>query len=582
MKANIPHSRRRSLLRASKNGSPKTALKSSFRVVGVGASAGGLDAFTHLLRPLPMNTGMAFVLIQHLDPGHKSMLTEILSRETRMPVHEVRDQMVVESNHVYVIPPNVQMNIRKGILHLSPRDASMESHRPIDYFFQSLAEDKGPLAVAVILSGADSDGAQALRAVKGEGGITFAQDPQQAKFNTMPAAAVRTGLVDFILPTDRIAQELSKIARQPVMPSVPHGVEAEAILHGDGELASIYTYLLRDRGIDFTHYKQTTIRRRIQRRMLVRRARTLKDYIAVLKTHPEEVGILYDDLLIHVTSFFRDPEVFSNLKKTVFTHLAENRSAKDLIRIWVPGCATGEEVYSLAMCLLEFFGNKAAQTPIQIFGTDISETALLKARAGIYNAASMRPVSPERRQRFFSPVTGGFQINKEIRQLCVFSKQNVTKDPPFSKLDLISCRNVLIYLGSVLQKRVLPIFNYALKPYGLLLLGKSESLGVYPELFETWNRKMKVYSKAVTPIQPHALFSTTDYPMEALTRYSPLATDGSKSPNIQKEADEYVLGKRSPAGVIVDGSMNIIQFRGTIGKYLELVPGTASFHLLSS
>jgi two-component system CheB/CheR fusion protein len=579
MKAKTSHSRRRPLLRASKDARSKLSTKPSFRVVGVGASAGGLDAFTQLLRPLPLDTGMAFVLVQHLDPGHKSMLAEILSRETRMPVHEVRNNMTLEPDHVYVIPPNAQMTVANGVLHLVSRGQSMDYHKPIDQFLNSLAEDKGPLAVAVILSGADADGAQALQAVKSEGGIVIAQDPSLAKFNTMPAAAVKTGLVDFILPAERIAQELIRIARHPTDFRTKHVLEIEALPRGERELATIYSFLTRDRGVDFTHYKQTTIRRRIQRRMLFKRARTLKDYIKILETHPAEVGTLYDDLLIHVTSFFRDPEVFVNLNKAIFPHITEHRSSKELIRIWVPGCATGEEAYSIAICLLEFLGHRASHTPIQIFGTDISDTVLQKARAGIYTAQSMSSVSADRRRRFFTPVTGGFQVNKEIRHLCVFSKQNVAKDPPFSRLDLISCRNVLIYLSPVLQKKVVPIFNYALKPTGLLLLGKSESLGIFPEYFDAWDRKMKVYSKAAVPIRPHALFSTTDYPVEALTRYSPLATDNTDAPNIQKEADQYVLWKRAPAGVIVDASMNIVQFRGAIGHYLELVPGSASFHL---
>ena len=549
------------------------------RVVGVGASAGGLEAFTQLLRPLPIDTGMAFVLIQHLDPSHKSMLAEILSRETRMPVQEVRDRMPVKPDRVYVIPPNVQMTIKSGVLHLVARDESDESHKPINHFLHSLAEDKGPQAIAVILSGADADGAEALHAIRGEGGIIIAQDPALSKFSTMPSAAVETGLVDFILPAERIAQELIRIARHPGDPVIRRALEEESVPHGDGELATIYAFLQRDRGIDFTHYKQTTLRRRIQRRMLIQKARTLKNYIKVLQANPVEVGALYDDLLIHVTSFFRDADAFANLKKKVFPYITEHRTSKDMIRIWVPGCATGEEAYSIAICLLEFLGDRAAQTPIQIFGTDISDTVLQKARAGIYTAQSLSHVSPERRRRFFTRVTGGFQVNKAIRHLCVFSKQNVFKDPPFSKLDLISCRNVLIYLGSVLQKKVLPIFNYALKPSGLVILGKSESLGVYPDLFEPWDRKLKVYSRAAAPIRPHALFSTTDYPAEALTRYSPLGPDAGNGPNIQKEADQYVLGKHAPAGVIIDGSMNIVQFRGAIGDFLELVPGTASFHL---
>ncbi len=580
MKTKKIHRNGRLLPRASQSARPIPSRTNTFYIVGIGASAGGLDAFTQSLRPLPMDTGMAFVLVQHLAPGHRSMLTDILGRETRMPVYEVKDNMAVKPNHVYVIPPNVQMSIERGILHLAARKKTLDNPMPIDHFLRSLAEDKGPQAIAVILSGADSDGSLALKTIKQRGGVTFAQDPAVAKFDTMPAAAVKTGLVDFVLPADQIARELVKIASHPQAHPPTRDSAGESVSDGNGELADIYSILTIDRGVDFTHYKQTTLKRRIQRRMLLHRSGTLKDYIELLKNNPTEAAALYDDLLIHVTSFFRDTQVFDSLKKKVFPHLNKNRSPNDMIRIWVPGCSTGEEVYSIAISLLEHLGKSAAQTPIQIFATDISETVLKKARAGIYTESSMATVSVERRRRFFLPLAGGqFEVNKSVRNLCVFSKQNVAKDPPFSKLDLISCRNVLIYLDSVLQKTVLPIFHFALKPSGLLLLGKSESLGVIPDLFEAWDRKAKIYSKTATPVKPHVFFSTTDYPIEASARILHENLDHGKSSNMLKEADRYVLEKFAPAGVVIDAAMNIVQFRGDIGQYMELVPGTASFHL---
>ncbi len=576
MKVKTPHRRRLLQQRAPR---PTNRKAESFRVVGVGASAGGLDAFTQLLRPLPMDTGMAFVLIQHLDPGHKSMLSDILSRETRMPVREAKDQMALEPNHVYVIPPNAQMTLRNNRLRLIPREESRDSHKLIDVFLRSLAADKGSQAVAVVLSGADQDGAQALRSIKQGGGTIIAQDPTVAKFPTMPAAAIKTGLVDVILPAERIAGELTRIAAAGGRPFTRHDHDEEILPHGDNDLTTIYSLLRQERGVDFIHYKQTTLKRRIQRRMLILRARTLKNYIEMLKTRPAELGILYDDLLIHVTNFFRDPEVFQNLKKKVFPHLMKNRSLEDPIRLWVPGCSTGEEVYSLAISLIEFLGTRGSRTPIQIFATDISDAILQKARAGIYSAHAMSHVSEQRRQRYFTPVDGAFQVNKTIRRMCVFSKQNVAKDPPFSRMDLISCRNVLIYLDSVLQKKVLSIFDYSLKPSGLLLLGKSESLGLFSDFFEIWDRHIKVFKKAAASIRPQALFSSTDYPAEALTRTSTPSLDGGNSFNTLKEADQYVLEKIAPAGVIIDESMNIVQFRGAIGQYLELVSGTASFNI---
>ena len=551
----------------------------SFRVVGIGASAGGLDAFTQLLRPLPIDTGMAFVLVQHLDPGHKSMLTEIVGRETRMPVSEVRDHMTLEPNHVYVIPPNTQMSLQKGILHLVPRAIVHGASLPIDFFLCSLAADKGPLAIAVILSGADADGSQALEAIKAEGGIAFAQDSESAKFNTMPNHAVATGLVDFILPPERIAQELGRIARSPANTSFLSSPEEEFLPVGSDDLSKIYSLVKHHRGVDFTHYKQTTLKRRIQRRMLVQNVRTLAQYLQVLKTRPEEMGALYGDLLIHVTSFFRDPEVFEYLKKKVFPRLMKNRAPRDVFRIWVPGCSTGEEVYSIAMCLLEFTGPSGSKTPIQIFATDISDSALQKARAGIYTEQAMVHVSAERRRRFFSAVSGGYQVNKAIRSACIFSKQNVAYDPPFSRLDLISCRNVLIYLGSVLQKKVMPIFHYALKSQGLLILGKSEALSVFSDLFDPLDRKMKVYTKSASSSRHHPVFHSTSSLVEEMGKIEPGAPSDGNNLNVEKEADQYVLGKRAPAGVIIDGMMNIVQFRGEIDQYLKLPPGTATLQL---
>ena len=579
MKLQAPHRRRRPLRSAPKHVRHPSLQNKSFPVVGIGASAGGLEAFTHLLRPLPVDTGMAFVLVQHLDPKHKSMLSEILGRETRMPVSEVKDQMVVMPNHVYVIPPNAQMSIRNGVLSLVPRNEARGPFMPIDYFLRSLAKDRGPRAIAVILSGADADGSQALKAIKAGGGIVFAQDLASSKVGVMPDRAAATGLVDFILPPERIAEELVRIAVDPLDARLSQAPEAEDVSKEDDDLAKIYSLLHRERGVDFTYYKQTTLRRRITRRMVVHKVGTLKEYVKILKAHPAEVGSLYDEMLIHVTSFFRDPEAFETLKTKIFPHLMKHRTSKEPLRIWVPGCSTGEEVYSLAICLLEFLGDQGSQTPIQIFATDISGRALQGARAGIYPTPAMSRVSQGRRRRFFTPVSGGFQVSKSIRGLCVFTKQNVVKDPPFSRLDLISCRNMLIYLGPVLQKKVMPIFHYALKTAGVLFLGNSETLGVYSDLFDPLDKKVRVYSKSRLAVRQEAFFSATNYPVETLNTTKAKSPSEGSLQNMQKEADQYVLGKRAPAGVIIDGTMNVVQFRGAIGQYLELVPGAATFHL---
>ena len=547
--------------------------------MGIGASAGGLDAFIQLLRPLPLDTGMAFVLVQHLDPEHKSRLTEIIGRETRMPVSEVRDLMTLEPNHVYVIPPNTKMSLQNGILHLVPRTIDHGSSLPIDYFLRSLAAERGPLSIAVILSGADADGSQALAAIKSEGGISFAQDSESAKFNTMPNHAVATGLVDFILPPKQIAQELIRIARSPANTSFFSSAEEEFLPIGSDDLAKIYSLMKHKQGTDFAHYKQTTLKRRIQRRMLVQNVSTLKAYLQVLQTHPEEAGALYEDLLIHVTHFFRDPEVFEYLKKKVFPRLMKNREPRDGVRIWVSGCSTGEEVYSIIICLLEFLGRSGSKIPLQVFATDISESVLQKARAGIYTEQAMENVSAERRRLFFLPVSGGFQINKAIRQVCVFSKQNVANDPPFSRLDLISCRNVMIYLGTVLQKKVMLTFHYALKPRGVLILGKSEAVGSFSDFFDPLDRTMKAYAKSAKSFPQHPVFNSVPFQLETTDKIEPASPSAGDSLNAEKEADQYVLGKRAPAGVIIDGTMNVVQFRGDVDRYLKLPHGTASLQL---
>ncbi len=558
---------------------PESLEEKSFPVVGVGASAGGLEAFTQLVRSLPIDTGMAFVLVQHLAPDHKSLLADILSRQTRLPVSEVKHKTRVEPNHVYVIPPKVQMSIQGGVLNLVPREEHTISFMPIDYFLNSLAADKGSDAVAVILSGGDGDGSHALEAIKAGGGITFAQDSKSAKIDSMPAHATATGLVDFVLPPEQIAQELARIARDPTAVQLRKSPGEEILSKESDYLAKIYKLLHRDRGVDFSNYKQGTLRRRIARRMIVQKVSTLKDYTKLLTTQPAEVMALFDDILIHVTEFFRDIETFAALKTMVFPRLMKDRKPNDPIRIWVPGCATGEVVYSILICLLEFLGGKATRHDIQVFGTDISDKPLQRARVGIYSEQALAQVSIERRRRFFTQVSGGFQIAKSLQNLCVFAKQNVAKDPPFSKVDLISCRNVLIYLGPVLQQRIMATLHYALKPSGVLLLGNSETLGTYFDLFSSLDKKVKIFAKKQISMRLHPLFHASDYPVETTNGEPPKAPSEATGPNMLKEADQYILEKRAPAGVIIDGAMNIVQFRGSIKQYLELSAGMANHNL---
>ena len=461
-----------------------------FPIVGIGASAGGLEAFTELLGGLPQKTGMAFVLVQHLDPTHSSDLRDILGRTTRIPVQQVTDGANVRPNHIYVIPPNTSMAIKNGTLRLAARVLTRGQHMPIDHFLRSLAEDRGSRAISVILSGTASDGTEGSRAIKAAGGITFAQDEKSARYSSMPHSVAAAGCVDFILPPAAISKELSRVGRHPYLAPTPLEKSYLAIATG-GQMEVLLSLLRETIGVDFTHYKQTTLQRRIERRMVLHKLEKLKDYVRLVRNTPGEIEELYQDILIHVTGFFRDPDAFEALRKHVFPALFRDNHKRGTVRIWVPGCSTGEEVYSLAMAMLEYLWLETTRTakpglgttPFQIFATDISDSALDRARAGLYSEALVAGVSPERLRRFFMRIDGGYQIVKPVREMCIFAKQNVAKDPPFSNLDLISCRNLLIYLGPVLQKRVVPTLHYALRPSGFLLLGGAESLGTYSEYF---------------------------------------------------------------------------------------------------
>ncbi|HKK04567.1 MAG TPA: chemotaxis protein CheB [Gammaproteobacteria bacterium] len=459
-------------------------------VVGIGASAGGLEAFTHLLRALPSDTGMAFVLVQHLHPDYESALTEILSRETKMPVAEVQDRVLVAPNHVYVIPPNADLVLMHGKLHLLPRKEH-EKSMPIDQFLRSLAADRGGRAIGVILSGTASDGVLGLKAIKAEGGITFAQDPATAKHDGMPHSAIAAGVVDLILSPEKIAAELARLANHPYVSRKNRADESPGAPPVPVDaLERIFMLLRTHTGHDFSYYKHSTIQRRITRRMLLHKLDNLTDYLRYLEEHRPEIQELFHDILINVTGFFRDPEAFDVLVAKAFPEITK-RAEGGLIRIWVPGCSTGEEAYSIAIALLDHLADKASAIPIQVFATDIDELAIDKARVGIYPENIVQDVGPDRLRRYFSKVDGGYQISKRVREICVFAVQDVAKDPPFSRLDLISCRNLLIYLGPVLQKRVLRIFHYALKSNGFLFLGTAESIGGKADLFSAVDPKEK-------------------------------------------------------------------------------------------
>ncbi|MBD1931554.1 MULTISPECIES: CheR family methyltransferase [Cyanophyceae] len=551
-----------------------------FPIVGMAASAGGLEAFIDLLRHLPIDTGMAFVLIQHLSPDHKSLLTEILARETKMPVSEVKNGVAVEPNQVYIIPPNTKMILSQGMLQLAPREKVLGKYMPGDAFFTSLATERGTKAIAVVLSGGDGDGSLGLTEIKAAGGVTFAQCEGTAKFDSMPNTAVATGNVDFILPPQKIAEELAKLSRHPLIAHRSSPISVDNFSQSEDVLSIIFALLKSSTGVDFSDYKPNTLARRMQRRMLLYKLERLEDYAQYLKDHPAEVKALYEEILIHVTSFFRDSEAFQQLKEQVFPTITQNKSEDAPIRIWVAGCSTGEEVYSIAICLLEFLRDTSRQ-PIQIFATDISETAINKARSGVYQENQMVEVSPERRQRFFNKLeNGGYQISKVVRELCIFARQDLGSDPPFSNLDLVSCRNVLIYLGEALQQRVMPSFHYSLNARGFLWLGTSESTGKFSGLFTLIDRKYRFYAKKLTVARPIFSFVTSQHPvsiMDSPKRINEITKDNF---NLQKETDQLILNRYTPVGVVINEKMDVLQLRGKTDLYLRLPSGTPSFNVL--
>jgi two-component system CheB/CheR fusion protein len=554
-----------------------------FPVVGVGASAGGLDAFKRLFGNLPSDTGMAFVLVQHLAPSHTSILSELLAKVTSMPVAEITDGMVVEPDHVYVIPPSAELAIYHGVLRLTVRKETRGQYLPINYFFNTLAEDQDGVAIGVVLSGTGKDGTEGLKAIKAEGGIVFVQDPDSAEQTGMPQSAIAANVADFILTPENIAVELMRIARHPYL-AQPKAIEIEETTEEQAAnlFDKIFIILRRAVGVDFSNYKQATIKRRVARRMALLKIEKLEDYVDFLRENPAEAQVLYQDILIMVTEFFRDPEAFDILKREVFPVIVKDKSQENPVRIWVPGCSTGQEAYSIAMALLEFIESTSQRPAIQIFATDINERDIEVARLGVYPETIDKEVSPERLRRFFSKIDVGYQVSKSIREICVFAKHDVTRDPPFSKQDLISFRNVLIYLNPILQKRVIPLFHYALNPSGFLMLGSSESIGEFTNLFKTIDKKYRIYSKKPAATKLLTAFASPVFP----TGVTPVKADTAvaKKPelplfDVLREGNQIILENYAPAGFIVDDAMNILQFHGHTSPYLEPATGEAALNL---
>ncbi|WP_296810747.1 chemotaxis protein CheB [Thiocapsa sp.] len=550
-----------------------------FPIVGIGASAGGLDAFRRLLHHLPTHTGMAFVLIQHLDPAHPSLLADLLVGATRMPVREAVDGEPVEPDHVYVIPPNCSLGLHHRRLLVLARREDRGVHLPVDSFLQTLADDLGPKAIGVVLSGTGSDGTHGLKAIKAAGGMTFAQDEHTAEHFGMPGNAIAAGCVDLVMAPPEMACELARIARHAYLRH-PSGAIAEVPGGNEEDLGKIFMLLRTHTGNDFSFYKRDTILRRIKRRMAVHRIHRLAAYVRYLQSEPEEIARLFDDLLISVTGFFREPEAFDALREKVFPVLFAEPATERPVRVWVPGCATGEEAYSIAIAMIDYLGDRASATRIQIFGTDIDAKAIEKARAALFADQVVAHLAPEQLKRFFVKTAGGYEVAKQVRDLCIFAVQNLVKDPPFSRLDLVSCRNLMIYFGPPLQKQALRTFHYSLEPNRFLMLGSSESIGARADLFALLDHKNKIYTKkSISPrfepaMMSRALQAPGDVPVAPPAR-------GSNEPiDLTEATDRMILRHYGPPGVVVSGDLGILLFRGETGRYLDPIPGTATLNLL--
>ncbi|MEO6869020.1 MAG: chemotaxis protein CheB, partial [Ginsengibacter sp.] len=551
--------------------------KNLFPVVGIGASAGGLDAFKKLIQSIPEKSGMAYIIVQHLHPEYDSALPEILQRETKIPVVEIIDKVHVEPDFIYVIPSNKMLTASDGILHLGSRTDKKKNNLAIDVFFSSLAEVHGAQSIGVILSGTGTDGTAGLENIKNYGGITFAQDAETAAYNAMPQSAIDAGIVDFVLSPEKIVTKLVELQQTYNNLSLVNSTEADKI--NEEGFRRVLAMIRMRLGVDFNFYKQSTIRRRIIRRIAILKLNTIEDYQKHLKKDATELDLLFQDLLIQVTSFFRDPEAYDVLCNKILPEIIKIKSNDNVLRIWVPGCASGQEAYSIAICLNDFLSNYPIPVKVKIFGTDISEKAIAKARNGVYSKAEIEGVSDSRLKEFFNKTDGHYQLTKQIRDMCIFAVHNFLKDPPFAKMNLISCRNVLIYLEPFLQKKSFTLFHYALMEKGFLLLGKSESVGIMSELFNDFDKKNKFFVRKSTPGRFMNVLSGRNE--TALTNKNFFFRDKKdKTDDYQKSADEILLSKYTPAGVVVNSQFDIVQFRGSTGAYLEASPGKASLDVL--
>ena len=549
-----------------------------FPVIGIGASAGGLETLNALFSIMPADSNMAFVVIQHLSPQHKSIMASLLEKQTQMVVSEIEDGATVEPNHVYLNPPGKNVAIFNRRLHLMEPVKSNSINLPIDFFFKSLSEDQGENAVGIILSGTASDGTLGIREINSGNGMVMVQDPDTAKYDGMPRSAVDTGLVDFIVPVEKMPETLIQYVRHPFLESSDKIKARETPVRD--QISKIFALIRGATGHDFSHYKPSTIARRIERRLAVHQIKSLSDYILYLQKNPAEIDVLFKNLLIGVTSFFRDPEAYNLLLRQALPALLNQKAPDTKIRLWVAGCSTGEEAYSLGMILFEVMDALKKSFSVQIFATDIDADALDVARKGIYPESIGADVSKERLKRFFIKESGTFKVGKPLRDMVVFSVQNVIKDPPFSRLDLVSCRNLLIYMDSVLQKKLIPLFHYTLNPGGILFLGTSESIGEHTDLFQPVNSKWKIFErkKGFSEIVP-AYATEIDYPVRRRMESDKKGIPPGKSA-IREMAERAILEEYAPAGVLVNDKYDILHFVGKTDRFLAPPPGEPSFNIM--
>ncbi|MBK8702341.1 MAG: PAS domain-containing protein [Saprospiraceae bacterium] len=566
---------------------PPPVSGSHFPVVAIGASAGGLEAMMELLQYLPPNTGMAFIYVQHLSPDHKSMLTEILSKKTKMKVQEIDDMDKIKPDNVFVIPYNKGIEVTDGQIKLIPRSESSTSIS-IDILFSSLAHAQKERVIGIVLSGSASDGTVGIKDIKHEGGLTFAQD-DTAKFTSMPHSAIASGAIDFILSPKEIALELARLSKHPFVITNGKKTNNEDLIdNSNPDLKIILNKLYKTAGVDFSAYKMNTIKRRIIRRMLLYKLASLKQYAKLLTQKNEEIGILYQDLLINVTSFFRDSDTHKYLKETLFPKLLKRKKAGESLRIWVPACATGEEAYSIAMTLLEIQGSQTTHVPVQIFATDLSGNAISKARIGVYTKQELETVSPKRIQRFFTKADGGFRVNKAVRDMCVFAQHNILSDPPFSRLDFVSCCNLFIYLDTAAQKKVVNTFHYALNNDGFLMLGKSENISQSAHLFTSSNKKYKIFSRKINSglkrlpeLSPRFVQQTTSEKNVPLGNRNKTKINTSDTrQGLDNAIDTVLISEFMPPSVVINAQLEIVQFRGTTDLFLTHPKGKATFNIL--